>query len=290
MLRQSPDKPIKAKLTFESLFFKNSQKRQKINICRSKREEKYQKFRLSKSWERSVLIFILFSFSVFYLSTYLPVSKSLLAPLPVVSLEIRDRHGILLREVLSDKGGCGHWLKLEEISPFLIKATIAAEDKNFLWHSGINFLSLIRAAWQNFKRGEIVSGGSIITQQLARNLLYHRRNFMAKLKEAWLALRLEHYFSKEKILEQYLNRIYYGHQAYGVEALQGFISENPPLSLPWPKLPFWRFFPVPLPFLTPIVYPAALKKLKNIRKECSTGWPNWASVLPKKSKELWLKK
>lgn len=92
------------------------------------------------------IIFIFFFLFFFYLSTYLPVPASLLSPLPVVSLEIQDRHGILLREVLSDEGGRCRWLKLEEISPYLIKATIAAEDKNFLFHSGLNPLSILRAA------------------------------------------------------------------------------------------------------------------------------------------------
>jgi penicillin-binding protein 1C len=165
-----------------------------------------------------LIIFVFFFLFLFYLSTYLPVPTSLLSPLPVVSLEIQDRHGILLRQVLSDEGGRCRWLKLEEISPYLIKATIAAEDKNFLFHAGLNPLSILRAAWQNLRRGQVISGGSTITQQLARNLLGRPRHLGAKLEEAWLALRLEHYLSKKQILEQYLNRIFYGHQAYGAEA------------------------------------------------------------------------
>jgi len=174
--------------------------------------------RISRMARNYFIIFVFFFLFFFYLSTYLPVPAYLLSPLPVVSLEIQDRHGILLREVLSDEGGRCRWLKLEEISPYLIKATIAAEDKNFLFHSGLNPLSILRAAWQNLKRGQVISGGSTITQQLARNLLRRPRHLGAKLEEAWLALRLEHYLSKKEILEQYLNRIFYGHQAYGAEA------------------------------------------------------------------------
>ena len=152
------------------------------------------------------------------LTTFLPFPKSKLGPGPVISLRLLDRNGVLLREVLSDEGGRCRWVKLEHISPHLLNATLAAEDKSFFFHHGVNGLSVLRALLQNLRHGEVVSGASTITQQLVRTLYPGRRDIWAKLREAWLALRLERTLSKREILIQYINRIPYGNQVYGIEA------------------------------------------------------------------------
>ena len=152
------------------------------------------------------------------LTTFLPFPKSKIGPGPVISLRLLDRNGVLLREVLSDEGGRCRWVKLEDISPHLLNATIAAEDKSFFFHHGVNALSVLRALLQNLRHGEVVSGASTITQQLVRTLYPGRRDIWAKLREAWLALRLERTLSKREILIQYINRIPYGNQVYGIEA------------------------------------------------------------------------
>ncbi|MDH7511586.1 MAG: penicillin-binding protein 1C [Clostridiales bacterium] len=167
--------------------------------------------------------FVAFVFAVvltllFLLSAFIPVPRSRLSPAPVVSLEIRDRNGKLLREVLSDEGGRCRWVELEDVSPHLIKATIAAEDRRFPFHSGLNVLAVVRASVQNLRSGRVVSGASTISQQLARNIWPGPRTVGSKFREAWYALRLERTLSKEEILVQYLNRIFYGNQAYGAEA------------------------------------------------------------------------
>lgn len=169
-------------------------------------------------WARVITFTLLFGFFFAYLSTCIPLPSSWLDPLPVISVEILDRYGEPLRQVLSDEGGRCRWIKLEDISPYLIKATIAAEDRHFFTHPGINGSAIFRAIFQNLSQGKIVSGASTITQQLSRTLSPGRRNLFSKFKEAWLALRLEHYLSKERILEEYLNRVFYGNQAYGAEA------------------------------------------------------------------------
>jgi len=157
-------------------------------------------------------------FLILGLSLYLPFPNSKLTPGPVISLNILDRNNHLLREVLSREGGRCTWVSLEDISPSLVAATVAAEDKNFFLHPGIDLLALGRAVYQNIRHQRIVSGASTITQQLVRNIYHSRRNLWAKIFEAWCALRLEKRLSKEKILIQYLNRICYGNQAYGIEA------------------------------------------------------------------------
>jgi 1A family penicillin-binding protein len=108
-------------------------------------------------------------------------------------------------------------IRLNEVPKSLIKATLAAEDKNFYSHHGFSLGGIARATLANIKAGHVVQGASTITQQLARNLyLTHDRTWTRKLKEAILTAQLELHFSKDEILEMYLNEIYYGHGAYGI--------------------------------------------------------------------------
>ncbi len=155
---------------------------------------------------------------LFMCSLYLPIPRQKLNPAPILSLRILDREDNLLREVLSDEGGRCRWVDFTEVSADLIKATITAEDRRFFRHRGISFPAIARATFQNIKSGQIVSGASTISQQLIRNIYHFPRNIFSKILEAWLALRLENTLSKNEILVQYLNRISYGNQAYGIEA------------------------------------------------------------------------
>ncbi|MBN2205850.1 MAG: penicillin-binding protein 1C [Candidatus Aminicenantes bacterium] len=164
-------------------------------------------------------------------SVYLPFPKQRLDPAPLLSLRIEDRNGALLREVLSDRGGRCRWLGRKDISPYLIKATVAAEDRGFFLHRGVSPLSVARALVQNTRSGRVVSGASTITQQLVRNLGSGRRTLPVKVKEAWLAVRLENSVSKDDILVQYLNRIGYGNQAFGAEAAARLYFDKPASDL-----------------------------------------------------------
>ena len=108
---------------------------------------------------------------------------------------------------------------LDDIPNHLIHAFLSAEDKNFMSHIGIDFTAILRSLWMNISRAKIIQGGSTITQQLVKGLfLKNEKTFLRKSKEAFLALKIEFMMSKEKILETYLNHIYLGNQAYGVEA------------------------------------------------------------------------
>ncbi|RIE01649.1 transglycosylase domain-containing protein [Cohnella faecalis] len=110
-------------------------------------------------------------------------------------------------------------VRLADISPWLIKATLAVEDRRFYEHRGVDVRGLARAAWTDVRHLSKRQGASTLTQQLARNLyLSHERTWKRKLKEAWYAARLEQTYTKDEILELYLNQIYYGHGAYGAEA------------------------------------------------------------------------
>jgi penicillin-binding protein 1A len=114
-------------------------------------------------------------------------------------------------------------IPLAEMPPMLIDAFVAAEDSRFYKHRGIDFLSIVRAFLKNLEAGTIVQGGSTITQQVTKSfLLTPERSYKRKLREAILAYRIDKVFSKKDILYLYLNQIYLGHGAYGVQAA----SEN----------------------------------------------------------------
>jgi len=143
------------------------------------------------------------------------------------SLKITDRHGIVLRETLSAEGGRNTWLTYEEIPEPVIQAVVSAEDKRFFSHSGVDFLALGRALLQNLWAGRVVSGASTITQQLVKDRFGYPRTFFGKLKEMIMAIRLEKTFSKQEILTQYLNRVGFSNQTFGIEAAAKLYFQKP---------------------------------------------------------------
>src|SRR5581483_5587794 len=117
---------------------------------------------------------------------------------------------------------------LAQMTPFLPKATVAIEDKRFYQHGGVDYLGIARAAWKDVTAGRAVQGGSTITQQLVRNLYTGQQKTLSrKLREACLAIKLADRWSKHQILDTYLNTVYYGNHAYGVEAAaQTYFSKH----------------------------------------------------------------
>ena len=110
-------------------------------------------------------------------------------------------------------------LKFEEIPDTFVKAFLAAEDSDYFNHTGVDILSLVRAAYEFLREGEIVSGGGTITMQVARNyVLTKERTFERKLKEIFTALKIDFSFTKEEIFELYVNQIFLGNRAYGIKA------------------------------------------------------------------------
>jgi penicillin-binding protein 1C len=136
---------------------------------------------------------------------------------------ILDRDGNVLYEILDPNAGRRTYVSLEDISPYLIAATIATEDKDFFTNPGFDLFGMIRALWQNYTAGEIRSGASTITQQLARALLMdpnerYEQTYARKAREIVLAYKITQRYSKEEILELYLNENNYGNLAYGIQA------------------------------------------------------------------------
>ena len=121
--------------------------------------------------------------------------------------------------VLASRGMRRDYVRLGQLPEHLIQAVLSTEDRRFYWHFGIDPLGLARAFYINLRAGQVVEGGSTITQQLAKNVfLNHKRTYARKLREAMLAVWLETQLSKDEILEQYLNRVYFGAGAHGVAA------------------------------------------------------------------------
>lgn len=135
---------------------------------------------------------------------------------------ILDRKGNVLYEIIDPSAGKRTWVPLDQISPNLIAATIATEDKEFYNHPGFDLVALGRALWTNYRSKEVVSGASTITQQLARLLLLtderYEQTYERKAREIILAAEITRRYSKEQVLEMYLNEIYYGNMSYGVQA------------------------------------------------------------------------
>ncbi|CAN5333063.1 penicillin-binding protein 1A [soil metagenome] len=153
---------------------------------------------------------------VVWVSAHLPPIQSLEIPKRPPTIQITGMDG----SVIATRGEMpGANLSLKDLPPYLPKAFIAIEDRRFYSHFGIDPTGILRAAVTNVLHRGVSQGGSTLTQQLAKNLfLTQERTLQRKLQEAELALWLERKYSKNEILELYLNRVYFGSGAYGVEA------------------------------------------------------------------------
>ncbi len=134
-----------------------------------------------------------------------------------------DRNGEMIYEMIDPNAGRRTYTSLDQISPYVVAATIATEDKEFYNHPGFDIFALARAMITNYTSGEVVSGASTITQQLARTLFFTPEerveiSYRRKAKEIILSSEITRRYSKDEILELYLNEINYGNMAYGIEA------------------------------------------------------------------------
>ncbi|MCU0499585.1 MAG: transglycosylase domain-containing protein [Anaerolineae bacterium] len=159
----------------------------------------------------------------FWLFHGLPPITDLDRGLALPSTRLFDRHGHLLYEILPPTQGRNVVLTLDQMPAHCRNAAIATEDANFYQHPGVDPVGIARAVWINLTGGEVIAGGSTITQQVARTLLLdpqqrQARTVERKLKEMILALRLQNAYSKDQVLALYLNQVYFGNLAYGLEA------------------------------------------------------------------------
>lgn len=156
----------------------------------------------------------------------LPDVRVLKSYIPAETSYVYDINGKLLTSLHGEANR--ELASLEQISPQLKLAVVAVEDSSFYRHQGLNPYSVGRAALANLEQGAVAEGASTLTMQLVKNLFLTReRTFSRKLAEAILAIRVEQVFSKDEILEMYLNNIYWGHNNYGVQtAAQSYFNKS----------------------------------------------------------------
>lgn len=145
---------------------------------------------------------------------------------PQMATTIYDKNNNVVDVLEAESRGA---VKLEDVSPYVKEAFLAIEDKKFYSHHGLHFKGIIRAALTNFLKGKATQGGSSITQQLAKNaFLTPERTFSRKVKEAILTYQIERTYTKDEILERYLNEIYFGSGSYGIKnAADQYFRKDP---------------------------------------------------------------
>jgi membrane peptidoglycan carboxypeptidase len=137
--------------------------------------------------------------------------------LPLDNLKIYDSKGVLIDQLTDN--GIQTSITFDQISPIMVNATVATEDKDFWSNQGIDVVGIIRALLTNLDSGRVVEGGSTITQQLIKNLIVgNDPTIVRKLEELVLAPQVNNDYTKKDIMTMYLNSIYYGNQAYGIDA------------------------------------------------------------------------
>ena len=191
-------------------------------------------------WMRFLLV-VIFLVGGYFISVFydLPSVRAIPESLNQPSVRITDRNGRLLYELIPEVGGRNTVLAVENIPQCMKDATIAVEDGNFYSNPGVDLTGIVRALWINLSGGETLAGGSTITQQIARTLLLKdevtERTVRRKLRETVLAWQLTQTYSKDEILALYLNQIYYGGMAYGIEAAAQTYFGKPAVDLLLPE-------------------------------------------------------
>lgn len=164
---------------------------------------------------------------------------------------------------------------LEDCPKDLVNAIISIEDTRFYKHKGVDLRGILRAAWVNLKSRRIKEGGSTITQQLSKVLfLTPERAFSRKIQEAILALRIERRYTKDEILERYLNKIYFGHGVYGIESASKFYFNKPTKGLSLAECTLLAGLPRAPNKYSPILHPeAAIARQSDVlERMCLLGY------------------
>jgi penicillin-binding protein 1C len=189
---------------------------------------------------------------------FVQIPPALLQP-PIQSIALLDRNGIPLRETRVAER-FSHELALDQVPSHVIDAILAAEDKRFYTHHGIDWLATSRAALAGLTRGRIVSGASTITQQLVKISQRRPRTFRAKIIESVTALHLEQSWSKEQILAAYLNRLDFGNLNIGLAAAADYYFNKPVSDLSDAEAAFLAGLPRNPRKLNPHVAPDAVRR------------------------------
>lgn len=195
-------------------------------IKRRRRQQRKRKSIFTRLILRSAGYAVLLTFAaIILLFGYVKISGPPPMHVPINSTYY-DENDVVIAKA-NQSGINREWVSLQDISDELIEATIAIEDKRFYNHFGFDMKRILGSAIANIKARAKVEGASTITMQLARNIyLSHEKTWVRKLKETFYAIRLELNYSKDEILEGYLNTIYYGHGAYGIEEAANYYFQK----------------------------------------------------------------
>src|ERR687885_613092 len=202
-----------------------------------------------------------------YYGRNLPDPSVLAVRRPFQTTRIYARDGQTLLYELFD-GGQRTIVQLDDL-PWAIKAaTVATEDAGFFTNPGVDLRGIVRALYLN-RDGQVLSGGSTITQQLVRSVLLppeerSQQSYRRKIREAILAFRLSRQFSKDQILSMYLNEIYYGNMAYGIEAASMSYFGHSAKTLSLPEAALLAGLPQSPTALNPLVHPDAAKARQKV--------------------------
>lgn len=188
---------------------------------------------------------------------------SLMDDLPSIA-SLKDYRPSIITRVYADDGQLINEFYLEDrkvvrvanLPKFVIQSFVAAEDARFFRHQGIDLPSIVRAFFKNMEAGEIVQGGSTITQQVAKALfLTPEKKYIRKLKEAILAYKIDRYLKKYEVLNLYLNHIYLGHGAYGIEAASQQYFGKPASEITLPEAALLAGLPKAPSRYSPVFHP-----------------------------------
>lgn len=184
---------------------------------------------------------------------------ALLDRAPATSLVVVDGSGGVLRHEATSAGTRERWVGLDDISPHLVHAILASEDGDFFDHAGVDWTAMARATWLNLRHRGVEFGGSTITMQLVRLVARTPRSWRGKLRQMVLAGRLERALGKREILEQYLNRVFYGHGAWGVEQAARVYLDKSARDLSPGEAAFLAVLPRGPTYYDPLRWPARVE-------------------------------
>ena len=227
-----------------------------------------------KAMTKAFIVFVagLLCFSLYFIWLFLSLPRliALSDYNPPLLTELYDREGNKIGEFFKERRLL---LDYQEIPEFVIHAFVSAEDGRFFSHKGLNYKAIVRAFLANLRAGKKIQGGSTITQQLARTLLLStEKTYTRKFKEAILAIRMENSLSKQDILSIYLNQIYFGHGAYGLESASRTYFNKSARDLNLSEAALLAGLPKAPSRFSPALYPAKAKSrqiyvLNRMKKE-----------------------
>jgi penicillin-binding protein 1A len=176
---------------------------------------------------------------------------------------ILDRNGTVIQTLYATEDRAP--VRLSDVSPGVISAVISIEDRTFYSHRGVDPKSILRALFKDVHSGVVAQGGSTITQQLVKNTLIEnpKRDLQRKVREAVLAMRLEEIYTKDEILERYLNTVYFGRDAYGIRAASERYFNEQPINLSIPQAAMLAGMISAPSGYDPILHPVAAKQRRH---------------------------